>query len=119
MFKQVLQEVVDNTEGGIAGLLMGFDGIPVDQYVRDEGDIDVETVGMEFSVIVKGVKEAAEMLEAGKAEEVAIRAERLITVIRLLNDEYFIAVTLKPSGNFGKARFLLRTRAPKLLAELI
>lgn len=120
MFKEVLQEVVDNTDGGVAGLLMGFDGIPVDQYVRDdEGGIDIETVGMEYSVVVKSIRDAAQMLEAGTAEEVAIKAERLTTIIRLLNDEYFIAVTLKPSGNYGKARFLLRTRGQKLLAELV
>jgi len=118
MFREVLQEVVDNTDGGVAGLLMGFDGIPVDQYVRDEATFDVESVGMEYSVVLKGVQQAAEMLESGAAKEVAIKAERLTTVIRLLNDEYFVAVTLKPSGNLGKARFLLRTRSVKLLADL-
>ncbi len=120
MFREVLKEVVDNTDGSVAGLLMGFDGILVDQYVREESDaaFDVENVGMEYSVVLKGIRTAAEMLEAGTAREVAIRAERLTTVIRLLNEEYFVAVTLNPTGNLGKARFLLRTRSPKLLADL-
>ena len=118
MFKQVLQDVVDNTDGGIAGLLMGFDGIPVDQYVRDDGGIDVETVGMEYSVILRNISQAAELLEAGQAREVAIKADRLTTVIRLINDEYFVAVTLRPSGNIGKARFLLRTKGQSLASEL-
>lgn len=119
MFREILQEVVDNTDGGVAGLLMGFDGIPVDQYVRDDATIDVETIGMEYSVILKSIRQAAEMLEAGDALEVAIKAERMITVIRLLNDEYFVAVSLKPSGNLGKARFMLRTRSQKLLSDLV
>ncbi|MCB9610893.1 MAG: hypothetical protein H6722_00355 [Sandaracinus sp.] len=119
MFREILQEVVENTDGGVAGLLMGFDGIPVDQYVRDDAAIDVETVGMEYSVILKSIRQAAELLEAGTAREVAIKAERMITVIRLLNDEYFVAITLKPSGNLGKARFLLRTRSQKLLSDLV
>jgi predicted regulator of Ras-like GTPase activity (Roadblock/LC7/MglB family) len=120
MFENVLREVVDGTEGGVAGLLMGFDGIPVEHYVRDpEVDTDVETVGMEYSVILKEIRKAAEMLEAGTAREVAVRAERMTTVIRLLNDEYFVAVTLRPEGNFGKARFLLRTRAEKFMESLV
>ncbi|MCB9601090.1 MAG: hypothetical protein H6721_22505 [Sandaracinus sp.] len=119
MFREILQEVVENTDGGVAGLLMGFDGIPVDQFVRDDAAIDVETVGMEYSVILKSIRQAAELLEAGTAREVAIKAERMITVIRLLNDEYFVAITLKPSGNLGKARFLLRTRSQKLLSDLV
>jgi predicted regulator of Ras-like GTPase activity (Roadblock/LC7/MglB family) len=112
MFKEVLSEVVRSTDGGVAALIMGFDGIPVDHFVLDDDlTMDVEQVGMEYSVILKNIRNAAEMLDAGDAHEVAIKAERLITVIRLLNDEYFMAVTLKPTGNLGKARYLLRTRS--------
>ena len=122
MFREVLQDCVDRTEGGVAGLLMGFDGIPVEHYVREgarsQSPVDVETVGMEFSVILKDIRKAAEMLEAGGATEIAIQAERMTTVIRVLNDEYFVAMTLSPSGNYGKARFLLRTASNKLAAEL-
>lgn len=120
MFREVLQEVVERTEGGVAGLLMGFDGIPVDHYVRESAElaVDVETVGMEYSVILKDIKKAAELLEAGTAKEISIQAEKLTTVIRVLNEEYFVAITLRPDGNFGKARFLLRTAGGKLLSEL-
>lgn len=118
MFKEILKDVVDNTEGGVASLLMGFDGIPVDQYVREGEGFDVETVGMEYSVILKNIRNAAQMLEAGDAQEVSVQAERVTTVIRLLNDEYFLAIALRPSGNLGKARFLLRTRGTKLLSDL-
>lgn len=120
MFREVLQEVVDRTEGGVAGLLMGFDGIAVDHYVRRdrEGLADVKTVGMEFSVILKDIRKAAELLEAGGATEVSVQAENMTTVMRVLTDEYFVAVTLEPTGNYGKARFLLRTIGSKLVGEL-
>ncbi|MDH5492568.1 MAG: hypothetical protein OEY14_11515, partial [Myxococcales bacterium] len=72
MFKEVLQEVVDGTEGAVAGLLMGYDGIAIDQYVRTEGLTDVENVGMELSVILKEIRKATVLLEAGDAREVAI-----------------------------------------------
>ena len=120
MFREVLQEVVERTEGGVAGLLMGFDGIPVDSYIREgaEMGVDMETIGMEYSVILKDIRKAAELLEAGPAAEISVQAEHLTTVIRVLNDEYFVAVALRPHGNFGKARFLLRTAGSKLLSEL-
>lgn len=121
MFREVLQEVVERTEGSVAGLLMGFDGITVDTYVREAGDglVDVETVGMEFSVILKDIRKAAELLETGGAKEISVQAEKMTTVMRVLNEEYFVAVTLQPHGNYGKARFLLRTASGKLLAELV
>jgi predicted regulator of Ras-like GTPase activity (Roadblock/LC7/MglB family) len=118
MFKEILQEVVDGTEGGIAALIMGYDGIPLDNYVRDGRTFDVETVGMEFTVILKNIQNAAELLDAGGATEVAIKAERMTTLLRYLSEEYFVAVALAPEANLGKARFLLRTRAGKLAEAL-
>jgi predicted regulator of Ras-like GTPase activity (Roadblock/LC7/MglB family) len=119
MFEEVLREVVDGTEGGVAGLLMGYDGIPVQNYMREGGDgSSVETVGQEYSVILKEVRKASELLDTGEAHEIAIKTERMTTVVRMLNDEYFVAITLEPGGNAGKARFLLRTRAQKLLDAL-
>jgi len=118
MFQDVLRDVVDRTEGGVASLLMGFDGIPVEHYVANGSNVDVEVVGAEFSAILKSIRRAAEMLEAGHAREVSIQAEKMTTIIRLLNDEYFVAVTIRPDGNFGKARFLLRTNAGRFLSDL-
>lgn len=118
MFKESLQEIVEGTEGAIAGLLMGFDGIAVESWTRGETDLDIQTIGMELSVVLKDIHRAAEQLETGDAREVAIQAERLTTVVRMINPEYFVALALRPEGNFGKGRFLLRLAAPKLAAAL-
>jgi predicted regulator of Ras-like GTPase activity (Roadblock/LC7/MglB family) len=120
MFQEVLKEVVERTEGGIASLVMGFDGITVDSYVRSDTDVslEIETVGAEYSAILKQIRSVAEMLDAGHAREVAVQAERLTTVIRLINQDYFVALAMKPDGNYGKARFLLRMSASKLAQDL-
>ncbi len=118
MFKEALREVVDGTDGGVAGLLMGYDGIPVDSFTRDDAELDVQTVGMELSGALKEIRRASEQLDAGGAREVAIQAEKLLTIVRMLNNEYFVALAMKPDGNYGKGRFLLRLAAPKLLAAL-
>lgn len=119
MFKEVLQDVVENTRGATAALLMGYDGIALETYVAGDGEATIETVGMEYSVVLSQIQQAAEMLELGPAEDVAIQAESMTTVVRLLNAEYFIAVTLNPGGNSGKARYLLRTKAAGLLENLV
>ena len=79
---------------------------------------DIESVGMEYSVVLKGVQRAAEMLDAGETKEVSVQTERLTTVVRMLSDEYFVALAVEPGGNVGKARFLLRTSAPVLIENL-
>ena len=45
MFAETLRKVVDNVDGGIAAVIMGLDGIPVDSYVRQSDKLDVNTVG--------------------------------------------------------------------------
>ena len=99
MFKEILQDIVDRTDGGVAGLLMA-------------------SVGMEYSVVLKGVQRAGEMLDTGHTNEVAVRTERLTTIVRMLTDEYFVALAVAPGGNVGKGRFLLRANAAKLLENL-
>ncbi len=116
MFTEHLKKVVDNVDGSMAALIMGLDGIAVEDYARDGGDI--QTIGMEFSFILTQIRKAAEILEIGGLKEIAIKAEQLTVAIRMLNDEYFLAVTLKADGNLGKARFLMRVVAPRLLDQL-
>jgi len=118
MFKEALRDVVEHTQGGLAGLLMGFDGIAVESHVRDSADLNIGTIGMELSVVLKGLMHAVESVQAGAAQEVAVQAEKLTLIVRVLNSDYFLALALAPDGNYGKARFLLRLAAPKILSAL-
>jgi predicted regulator of Ras-like GTPase activity (Roadblock/LC7/MglB family) len=117
MFREALRNIVENTDGGVAGLIMDSEGISVEEYARDE-TFDITTVGIEFGVILGSIRRAAESLEAGDAKEVAISTDKMITLIRTLGDNYFLALALRPEGNLGKGRYLMRTAAPSLLAEL-
>jgi predicted regulator of Ras-like GTPase activity (Roadblock/LC7/MglB family) len=119
MFQENLKRLVADTEGGMAGLLMGFDGIAVDQFTVPTGGVDIQTVGMEFSFILTQVRKAAEILEVGGVQEIAIRCASLTILIRVVSTDYFIALAIRPDGNFGKGRYLLRVVAPKMQAELV
>lgn len=120
-FQSHLKRLVDGTEGGVAGLLMGFDGIAVESYtVPNPTSLipDINNVGMEFSFILGQVRKATEILEVGGVQEVTIRAERLTILIRVVSAEYFVALAIRAEGNFGKGRYLLRVVTPKLQAEV-
>jgi len=118
VFKNILRDVVENTDGALASILMGFDGITVDSYASSKARMDVESVGSEYSQVLMQIKQAAQMLDMGTASEVAVKAENMVTVMRLLNDDYFIALAIAPNGNIGKGRFLLRLQSGKLLETL-
>ena len=118
MFLEKLKNAVGATTGCEAAILMGFDGIPVDCFEANKS-VDMETVGMELSVVLREVRKAAELLEAGDAEELTVRTEKMSTVLRIVNDEYFVAMLLAPSGNVGKAKYVLRILAPDFVKDLV
>lgn len=118
MFREALERVVEGTEGGIAGLLMDLEGIPLETYARGEPAFDIEIVGAELSVLIKSVQRAIDMLEAGETREVALQSDRLVTIVRMLTDTYFMAVAIEPGGNTGKGRYLMRVAAPDLIEAL-
>jgi predicted regulator of Ras-like GTPase activity (Roadblock/LC7/MglB family) len=118
VFADTLKKVVDNVDGGIAAVIMGLDGIPVESYVKVNDRVDVNTVAMEFSFILGQVRKAGDSLQVGSLEELAVKAQRLLLVCRMLTPQYFIAIALMPDGNFGKARYLVRLATPALVSEL-
>ena len=63
-------------------------------------------------------KLTAETLKTGKVTELSINSENVITLLRMVNQDYFLVVGLLPTGNYGKARYVLRITAPKVAKEL-
>lgn len=117
MFAELLKKVVDNVEGGLAAVVMGLDGIPVETYTRSD-KVDVNTVAMEFSFILGQVRKAGDSLAVGGLEELAVKAQRLTLICRMISPQYFVAVVIGPDGNFGKCRYLVRMATPGLNAQL-
>ena len=118
MFADTLKRVVDNVDGGIAAVIMGLDGIPVETYVKFNDRVDVNTVAMEFSFILSQVRKAGDSLQVGSLEELSVKAQRLMLVCRMLSPQYFVAIAMAPEGNFGKLRYLVRMASPTLSAQL-
>ncbi|HEY5281713.1 MAG TPA: hypothetical protein VIM14_02890 [Polyangia bacterium] len=122
MFRDSLQRMVDRLPGGVAGILMGFDGISVDSYTKDGQDekdvLDIQTVGMELAHALGQMRKAADQLDVGQLRELTLKADNLVVLVHLLNDEYFIAWAIKPEASFGKARYLMNLLAPQIRAEL-
>ena len=119
MFRDTLQKMVDRLEGGVAAILMGFDGIAVEHYSRDGQDgIDIQTVGMELAHAAAQMRKAIERLDLGETAEITMRTDKLVILMYTLSDEYFIACAVRPDASFGKARYVMRLAAPQIRAEL-
>lgn len=117
-FREHLEQICRDVDGAVACSLMGVDGIEVDTHVADGGDLDLKSLLVEYSGVLRSAKDAAEAHAAGGVAEIAIATDKLLAVVRTVSPEYFMVVALTPDGNLGKARYLLRVTAPKLRSEL-
>ena len=122
-FEPTLQKMIDGCSGAIGVALMGSDGIAVAELQAPDPDLsvldgDVGAAGIEFGRILDEVRKAADALSGGRLEEVVVGLARMTLVFRAVDDELFLVVALAPSGNLGKARFLLRRHLPELREQL-
>jgi predicted regulator of Ras-like GTPase activity (Roadblock/LC7/MglB family) len=121
MFREKIQKLIDRLDGGIAGVLMGFDGIPLDSYAKAGfGDSlpDIQTLAAEFAHLVSQARRTVQSLDAGALSEVTIRTDTVTLVISVVTAEYFLACAMLPSAAVGKARYLVKVAAPTLRADL-
>jgi predicted regulator of Ras-like GTPase activity (Roadblock/LC7/MglB family) len=132
MFRDTIKKLVDRLEGGVGGVLMGFDGITVDSYGRDGGSAvaDIQAIGIEFAHLIAQARRTAQALNIGLLRELTFRTDKLTVLVQILNKDYFVACAFASSGGaandvthsagekMGRARYLMRITAPRIEAEL-
>jgi predicted regulator of Ras-like GTPase activity (Roadblock/LC7/MglB family) len=118
-FRAHLESVVNQVDGALACSVMGFDGISVETYQKDEaGELELNGAWVEYANLLTQLKNAADVLKTGAVTELSVNSEKVLTIIRLVSPEYFLVLALKAEGNYGKGRYVLRVTAPKVRAEL-
>lgn len=118
MFKESLQQIIDNTDGSIGVLIMGTDGIAVEKVMATDADdskLD-DIAAAEFTSLVKSAQRTGNGMDFGKLNELFIACEETNVIIRFLSQDYFLILTLKPEGNIGRGRYELR-KAELVLAR--
>jgi predicted regulator of Ras-like GTPase activity (Roadblock/LC7/MglB family) len=117
-FKGILKSLVEQVEGGQGAVIMGYDGIPIDEYINENITLDVQLLSVEYATLLKEIRRTIEVLRTGEMDEVSITTGLSRIIVRPVNDEFFVVFVLERDGNFGKGRYLLKRDAPKLASAL-
>jgi predicted regulator of Ras-like GTPase activity (Roadblock/LC7/MglB family) len=115
-FSQILKEAVGRVDGAISALIIGIDGMPVEEYTVQKV-LNLDDLSAESSQMMKDIANAARSLGLGEAVEFSIISDLCGIIMRKINDEYYLALIIRPEGNYGKGRFILRSLVPRLKEE--
>lgn len=115
-FSEVLKDAVERVEGAVSAMILGSDGIPVEEYAAEKL-LNLEDLGAEASAMIKDINFAAKDLGLGTAREFSIISDKCGIIMRQINSAYYLALVIKPDGNYGKGRFVLKTAIPKIEGE--
>lgn len=118
MFSELLQGIVEETGGAVGAVLMGYDGIAIDQFFLPQDEVDLNMLAVEYANVLKEVKKMTEVLDTGLLEEVTIKTENFYVVLRAISPDYFVFLTIGSHGNLGKGRYLIMRDAVKLREAL-
>ncbi|MCB0271604.1 MAG: roadblock/LC7 domain-containing protein [Bdellovibrionales bacterium] len=117
MFEQEMQTVLSFLEGAKAILLMGQDGIVVEQYTK-EGTENFEEITIEMSQILAQVGTVVQQAQLGQMKEMIFQTSKNTIMIHVLNVDVFLALLLDKEENVGKSRFALQKITPDIKLRL-
>ncbi len=118
-FEARLGQVVQQVEGAVACALLGGDGMPLWQHVAAApAGVDLEAAYVEWGTVLGHAQAAAASLGGGALEELSVQVGGLWVLLRPVGAGHHLMLAVRPGGNPGKGRFLLRLCAPEVGAEL-
>jgi predicted regulator of Ras-like GTPase activity (Roadblock/LC7/MglB family) len=118
MFKDMLESIIERTEGSLGALIMGTDGIAVEKVLGPEGlEANLDVAAAEFTTLVRNGQRAGADTGLGGLRELVVSLEGAVMLMRLLSKDYFVVLALSAEGNIGRGRFELRKAELKLAKE--
>jgi predicted regulator of Ras-like GTPase activity (Roadblock/LC7/MglB family) len=118
MFKEMLEAIIERTEGSLGALIMGTDGIAVEKVLGEAGmEANLDVAAAEFTSLVRSAQRAGVDIGLGGLRELVISLDGALLLMRLLSRDYFVVLALNTEGNQGRGRFELRKAELKLAKE--
>src|SRR2546423_15584063 len=102
MFKDALQKIVEKTDGSLGALIMGTDGLSVEQFFNEEGSAaNLDVAAAEYTSLVRNGMKSGNDFDLGELHEMVVVLGKVIFLMRLFNHAYFVRLPLKAYRNLA------------------
>jgi predicted regulator of Ras-like GTPase activity (Roadblock/LC7/MglB family) len=112
-----LEGMIGEVEGALAASLVARDGMPVDS-VWDDSLLDLEIVAAEMLAQVQFLADSDDNLSAGPVRLLSVSTNRHTVLLVAVSADYYLLLVLKPSANYGRARYEIRRAGLRFLDEI-
>ncbi len=120
MFKAALESILERTGDSLGALIMGTDGIAVEQILTEQGrDLNLDVAAAEFTALVRNAQRSGKDVGHGNWRELIVTFDDALIVMRSINEEYFLMLALQPDALVGRGRFELRKAELDLAREFV
>jgi predicted regulator of Ras-like GTPase activity (Roadblock/LC7/MglB family) len=117
-FTDTLAQMLSRIEGGVAAIILGIDGIPIERHASEPpSSLDIDSVATEFTTLLRRSARTATDTGLGELREMMLATEEMTFLLRPITPDYFLLLALRRGGNVGRARFELRKAQLALEAE--
>lgn len=108
-FTDTLAQMLSRIEGGVAAIILGIDGIPIERHVAEPlSTLDIDSVATEFTTLLRRSARTAVDTGLGELREMMLATDDMTFLLRPITPDYFLLLALNRGGNVGRARFELR-----------
>lgn len=118
VFTEVLEEVSEKIDDCIGVVVMGMDGIPIERSILDSSQ-NFDLLATEATTLLRATRQSSEELGAGALKEFIFMTERMTVIAIAITEDYVLLAALRSGSNYGKARFLMKRAALRLVGEFV
>jgi len=119
VFEEQARQFVSKVPGAIACSVMGFDGVPIATHALGGLTLDVDALFTEVATAAGSLMKLGQNHPSlGNMQEWTLTHDKTTTLLKAVNDEYFVASIVENDAIVGRARFELRLLAPEILKAL-
>lgn len=104
-FAEELQRLAAANPGTLCISLMGYDGISIAEYRKDNLDVSVEENIIQSIDLLKKSSQVFEANQLGDIEELSAKTNKYCFVFKPLTKEHFLYVMLERQATLGKMKF--------------
>lgn len=118
MFREMLQEMIDDIPGARGAIFLDHEGEAVDRIGRDLSDYDLQVIGAYQGIFLSQLRRLTEDLRHGEVARFRIAGRNSSLFVSDLKDGYYLVLITGRTCNEGLAWHRLLDTRERLLEEI-